>query len=396
MTGNNSRHLLDMLADVPDFRKCRGKRHPLQAVLGLIVIAMMAGYRTYSAIAEYGRTYAPKLAEALGFTHKKTPCAATLHHLLKNIEVKALETTLSQWAKNVLTQIATQEAEAIAIDGKTLIGSQKQDAVISHLLSAVSHQLGITLAQQPVNSKTNEIPISKEILQALDVAGKIVTTDALLTQRSFCQDLCQADADYVMPVKANQKHLYLDIQQLFEPLSEIETTAVEERRFRNLHTDAGADLDTYTTVEKAHGFITTRTLKASTLLNDYLTWPGLAQVYEYRCERKHTRTGEITHQTQYGITSLIPKAASAKRLLKLRRGHWTIENLSHRTRDVIFDEDASQVRCGNIPQVMAALRNGVLTLLRASGYTEIAKSLRYFAANPWHALELLKKVRYEN
>ena len=99
MTRNNSRHLLDMLADVPDFRKCRGKRHPLQAVLGLIVIAMMVGYRTYSAIAEYGRTYAPKLAEALGFTQKKTPCAATLHHLLKNIDVKALETTLSQWAK---------------------------------------------------------------------------------------------------------------------------------------------------------------------------------------------------------------------------------------------------------------------------------------------------------
>ena len=134
MTGNTSRHLLDMLADVPDFRKCRGKRHPLRAVLGLIVIAMMAGYRTYSAIADYGRTYDPKLADALGFTHKKTPCAATLHHLFKHMDVKDLETTLGQWAKNVLAQIATQEAKAIAVDGKTLIGSQKQDAVISHLL----------------------------------------------------------------------------------------------------------------------------------------------------------------------------------------------------------------------------------------------------------------------
>ena len=320
MTRNNSRHLLDMLADVPDFRKCRGKRHPLQAVLGLIVIAMMAGYRTYSAMAEYGRTYDPKLAEALGFTHKKTPCGATLHHLLKNIDIKALETTLSQWAKNVLTQIATQEAEAIAVDGKTLIGSQKQDAVISHLLSAVSHQLGITLAQQPADSKTNEIPISQEILQVLDVAGKIVTTDALLTQRSLRQDLRQADADYVTPVKANQKNLYLDIQQLFQPFSDIETPDVEQRRFRNLHTDASAHLDTCETVEKADGFITTRTLRASTLLNDYLTWPDLAQVYEYRCERIHIRTGEITHQTQYGITSLTSQEASAERLLNSDAG----------------------------------------------------------------------------
>lgn len=102
-----------------------------------------------------------------------------------------------------------------------------------------------------------------------------------------------------MPVKANQKHLYLDIQQLFEPLSEIQVPDVEERRFRNLHTGTGAHLDTYTTVEKAHGFITTRTLKASTLLNDYLTWPDLAEAYEYRCERKHTRTGCINPVLTY-------------------------------------------------------------------------------------------------
>ncbi|MDE0555662.1 MAG: transposase [Candidatus Poribacteria bacterium] len=91
-------------------------------------------------------------------------------------------------------------------------------------------------------------------------------------------------------------------------------------------------------------------------------------------KRKHTRTGKITHQTQYGISSLPPEQASAEDLLTLRRGHWTIENLSHRTRDVIFAEDASQVRCGNIPHVMAALRNTVLTLLRISGHTQIANA----------------------
>ena len=83
-----------MLADVPDFRKSRGKRHPLPAVLGLIVIAMMSGYCSYSAIAEYGRTYDRKLSQALGFTHEKIPCASTLHHLLKNIDVQALENIL--------------------------------------------------------------------------------------------------------------------------------------------------------------------------------------------------------------------------------------------------------------------------------------------------------------
>ena len=156
-----------------------------------------------------------------------------------------------------------------------------------------------------------------------------MTTDALLTQRAFRQNLCQAEADYVIPVKGNQKCLSADIQCLFQLSSE--TLA-----FAALHEDLQALFDTYTSVEKADGFIRTRTLTTSTSLTDYLTLPGLAQVYEYRCQRQHTRMGKTTHQTQYGITSLSPQQASGERLLKLRRGHWRIENLSHRRRDVIF------------------------------------------------------------
>ena len=150
-------------------------------------------------------------------------------------------------------------------------------------------------------------------------------------------------------------------------LSETDTPEVETWRFETLHTQTGTHLDTATSVEKARGFLTTRTLPASTLLTDYSNWPGLAQVYQYRIERKHLRTGEITHQTQYGITSLAPQDASAEDLLTLRRGHWTIENKVHWIRDVVFGEDASQVRTGGIPQVMAALRNTVLSVLRFKG-----------------------------
>ena len=255
-----------------------------------------------------------------------------------------------------------------AIDGKILCGSDKHNATITHLLSVVSHQLGITLIQQPVEGKTNEIPIAMEILQAFDVTGKIITTDALLTQKAFCQTLCEKKADYVLPVKANHKQTYQDIKHLFEPQpppkTDVDPQAYQARTFETLHHEAEAHTDTTCVVEKAHGYITTRTLTTSTVLNEHLTWPGLAQVYEYRSERKHVRTQKITHHVQYGITSLSPHQASAERLLQLRRGHWAIENLSHRTRDVLLGEDASQFRCGNSPQVMAALRNTVLTLLR--------------------------------
>ena len=400
MTKTTSRHLLDILAEVPDSRNNRGKRHPLSAILGLAVIAMMCGYRSYAAIAEWGRTYHTDLAKALGFTHTKTPCASTLHYVFKDLDATALENRLTRWATVILEDLTPQtDTQTLAIDGKTLCGSRKQDATITHLLSVVSHQLGITLTQQPVDAKTNEIPIAIEILQALDVSGKIITTDALLTQKDFCQTLREKKADYVLPVKANQKLTYQDIQRLFEPESppknDVDPQAYQARIFETLHHEAKAHTDTASTVEKAHGYITTRTLTTSTLLNEHLTWPGLAQVYEYRSERKHIRTQKITHHVQYGITSLSPHQATAKRLL-LRRGHWAIENLSHRTRDVLLGEDASQVRCGNIPQVMAALRNTVLTLLRICGYTHIAKALRFFAARPTEALKIIQKTETDN
>ena len=211
---------------------------------------------------------------------------------------------------------------------------------------------------------------------------------------------CGKKADYVLPIKANQKQTYQDIQHLFEPQlppkTDIDPQAYQARIFETLHHEAEAHTDTASTLEKAHGYITTRTLTTSTLLNEHLTWPGLAQVYEYRSKRKHTRTEKITHHVQYGITSLSPHQAAAERLLQLRRGHWAIENLSHRTRDVLLGEDASQIRCGNSPQVMAALRNTVLTLLRICGYTHIAKALRFFAAHPTEALKIIQKTESDN
>ena len=103
----------------------------------------------------------------------------------------------------------------------------------------------MTLAQCAVSAKTNEIPISTEHLKAFDVVGKVVTTDALLTQRTFCKEVLERQADYVLPVKQNQKQMDADIRQLFEPLSQTDTPEVQARRFENLHIEEGAHLDTH-------------------------------------------------------------------------------------------------------------------------------------------------------
>ena len=391
MTRTPSCHLLDMLAEVPDPRKKKGKRHPLTAILGLTVVGLMCNLKSYTAIAIWARTQS-ELAKALGF-NRKTPCPATFHNLFKRLNIVKLEQTLTNWVAKTLKSRGkpfTSRLTAVAIDGKSLRGSATQETPQTHLLAAVSHELAIPLAASAVSEKTNEVPISTQLLKAFDVAGKVITTDALLTQRAFCQDVLAFKGDYVLPVKANHKQLYEDIRDLFQPFSDRCPPEATTPEFAVMHTEAEAHLQTHTqTDEKARGMTTTRTLTASTLLNAYTDWPGLKQVYQYRSERTHIATGQTTHQTQYGITSLEPTEASAEDLLKLRRGHWTIENKLHWIRDVVFQEDASQVRTAGIPHVMAALRNTALTVLRLTEHNRITQALRYFAANPKLAVKLI-------
>jgi hypothetical protein len=127
----------------------------------------------------------------------------------------------------------------------------------------------------------------------------------------------------------------------------------------------------------------------TTALEDYVDWPGAQQVFRLSRRVVTKRTGEVRRETVYGITSLGPGQITAAQLLGLVRQHWHIENRSHWVRDVTFGEDASQVRSGSLPQLMAALRNTVIGLLRQTGATNLAAARRYYAANPAAALALL-------
>ena len=392
MTRTSSCHLVDMLAEVPDPRKKKGLRHPLASMLALTVVGLLCGQRSYTQLAKWARLH-PCLRNALGFTAKQTPAASTFHYLYRRLDIATVEKTLTQWTTQTLAslRISTSNLKGLAIDGKTLGNSHPEDARRTHLLAAVFHELGIPVAECAVSEKTNEIPVSIELLKAFDVSGLVITTDALLTQRKFCQQILDAQADYCLPVKANQKQLYEDIRDLFEPLDETDPPEVEHRRFENLHAEVGAHLQTYTNTEDAKGRITTRTLTTSTLLTEHTDWPGLQQVYQYTTHQKQKSTAHVKgFHVQYGITSLSPERASAADLLKLRRQHWTIENKLHWIRDAVFQEDASTVRTGVLPQVMAALRNTAISVLRFTGHTKITDALQLFAAKPILAVNIIK------
>ena len=374
--------LLEVFAGIPDVRSRRGIRHPLPSILALACCAMLCGARSYSAIADWGRNYGAHIARALGF-RQLPPCAATLHLIFRRLDCSGFEAQLGAWAEGVVASMPPGTGRppaaepAVALDGKTLRGSRKQGAPGVHLLSALAHPVGVTRAQQAVADKTNEITAVETVLGQMVLKGRVVTMDALLTQTAVAQTIVDAGGDYVMIVKANQPQLRSDIELIFaEP-------------------PVGDHQETAHTIDIGHGRIEQRRLTTSQALVGYSVWPGLAQVFELERSVIISKTGEVRSETVYGVTSLASQRATPSRVLELVRGHWQIENQSHWVRDVTFDEDRSQVRCGNIPQVMAALRNTTIGLLRRAGYSNMAAACRLLAAQPIRALALIG-IQLEN
>jgi predicted transposase YbfD/YdcC len=373
------RPLIEVFSDIPDVRKSRGKRHPLSALLALSCCAMLCGSRSSSAIAAWGRNYGSAITPALGFTHNP-PCASTLHTIFGRLDCEAFEAPLGVWADSGVAHTPATPAApeaAMAVDGKTLRGSKKQGAPGTHLLSVLAHRLGLTLTHQAVAAKTNEIKEIETVLSQVVLTGRVVTMDARLTQRQVAQTIVDAGGDYVMIVKENQPQLKADIALVFTL------------------PPAGDRQESVRTVDVGHGRIETRHLTTREALVGYSDWPGLAQVCEVGRHVITKKTGTERIEVVYGATSLHPERATPGRVLELVRGYWAIENKSHWVRDVTFDEDRSQVRCGNIPQVMAALRNTAIGLLRWAGHTNIAAACRRLAAQPAQALALIG-IEFEN
>jgi hypothetical protein len=256
--------LIDVFSSIPDFRQARGKRHPLKSVLALAAAAMLCGYRSYSAMAEWGRYYGQDLARALSFTHHKTPCASTLHNILSSIDRPSFEAALGCWAEPLLQQVTADDgpsALALAIDGKSLRGSKNQGAPGAHLLSAVSHRLGLTLGQSAVPDEANELSAFSQIASGLVLRGKLITLDARFTSRRVARSLVEQGADYLMVVKDNQPELLSLIRSVMAEPVWLTLTLTEAE-----------------TVDLGHGRIEQRKLWASSTLAGQGVWPGLQQV----------------------------------------------------------------------------------------------------------------------
>jgi predicted transposase YbfD/YdcC len=206
------------------------------------------------------------------------------------------------------------------------------------------------------------------LLDELEIAGKVITADALLTQKAIAEYLVnERGADFVFTVKANQPTL---------------KRAIAALALRTRQCDAE-------TTEKGHGRITTRRIWCDDALTISVNFPHVQQVFCIEREVTQLKKGSTTVEAVYGVTSQATEKAGPAKILAQNRKHWSVENKQHYVLDVTFDEDRSQIRSLNGPMVMTCLRRYAISLLRVKGITNIAQAFRWLWAKPHDAIRMV-------
>ena len=398
--------LVAALAKVPDPRARRGIRHRLVTVLALAVCAVLAGARSYVAIAEWAHDLPLGARVRLGLTvGRATPSESAIRRILQKVDPEALDRVVSDWLVARVARTSppfpdppgdpapqhgagsgparitplpprvpsprVPSPRVIAVDGKSARGARcGADDRAVHLLAAFDTRCGIVLGQSVVDGKSNEITAFTPLLDRVDVTDAIITADALHTQDEHARYLHRRCAHYVFIVKGNRPRLHQQLAGL--PWADIPTV--------DLTQDAG------------HGRRESRTLKLAALHNA-ATGPILfphAQLAAQIVRRRRPTTSKRWHtETVYAVTDLSWQQTRADQLAEAIREHWHVENRLHWIRDVTFAEDLSQIRTGHGPANMATLRNLALSRHRIAGADNIAAACRHVGRHPNRVLPLL-------
>jgi predicted transposase YbfD/YdcC len=340
--------LLAVFHTVPDPRCRRGVRHSLPQLLAIGVEAVMGGARSFAAIGQWA------VARAAATASGRAPDESTFRRVFARVDADALAALVGAWAWTHTT--VRDGRRVICLDGKTVRGARTKDRAAPHLVGALDHATGAVLGQLAVVAKSNEIPAVRTLLASFDLAGTVVTVDAMHTQHDTAAAIIDAGGDYVFTAKNNQPTLYAACKDL-----------------------PWAKVPGHTATQRGHGRRITRTIKVVDA-PAWIDFTGARQVAQVR--RTVTRAGCKSVEVVYVITSADNASAPPAVLASWVQGHWSIENKLHWVRDVTFDEDRSQVRTGTAPHVMATLRNTAITLLRLAGWTNIAAATRHHARHP--------------
>lgn len=360
--------LYERLGTLSDKRQPKGRRYPLAVVLRLLLLAKLAGQDRPSGIAQWVGLRRRQLVAMLQLKRRTVPCHNTYRRVLQTaVDVTELQSLVTAF----LTQEpADNQRILVAVDGKTLRGTIPTGHNHGvHLLAAYLPAEGLVLMQVAVDKKENEIVAAPRLLEAIDLRDKIVCGDAMLTQRELSVQILDAGGDYLWLAKENQPALLDDIQEVFDPAPTAAGWSQAPRELRVAQT-----------VESGHGRLEKRVLTASTFLNDYSDWPGLAQVFRLERQVVLIATGEVRQEEVFGLTSLSPLKATARQLLDHIRNYWGIENGLHYRRDKTLQEDATKMKHPLQAEAMAILNNLIVGFSQQHGFDNLAEGRRFFDA----------------
>ena len=336
--------LSDHFRQLEDPRLARSKRHSLDDLLLISICALLCGAEGFVDMEEFGKAQRDWLQHLLALPNG-IPSHDTFGRVFAALDPAQFAEAFTTWTQSLR---AALPGEIVAVDGKTLRRSGGAGGGPVHLVSAWAAGNRLVLGQLRTAAKSNEITAVPELLRRLELAGCIVTLDAMGCQKTIAREIREADADYVLALKANHPVLHGEIKTFLDDALD--------------HPENLPQASRHETVEKDHGRIETRrTLCTGELgwLADRAQWAALHSVAVVESQREIG--GQTTRERRYYLSSLPPHAPELARAI---RGHWGIENSLHWVLDVALREDDCRVRTGHAATNLATLRHMALNLLR--------------------------------
>jgi predicted transposase YbfD/YdcC len=415
--------LIERIETITDPRDPRGVRHDFASTLVLIACGTLAGHKSLVALSEWCDSSSQEVLARLGARISPStglrvpPSYATIRRAGMAVDAEEFDLIVNTWAaeqadRRSLTLVRSEDSDSeiesgessviptngsdeadsdgdadsdgsargvslgaelvgVAVDGKAVRGAKRADGTQVQLLAALRHDTGMVIGQRNVeNDKTNEILAFAPLLERINLAGRVVTADAMHTQKKAAKLVIAKRGHYIFGVKENQPKLW------------------------NAAIDAGdgVDLDhpEHETLLRAHGRIDRHRIWSAPVPST-VTFPHAKTYLIVERESSTLDDVRVSIETRFYVTDLSADDATIEHLFRLVHGHWSIENGLHWVRDVTFGEDLSQVRTGTLPRILATLRNLAIGMIRHTTYrsVNIAAATRQLARQPDIALDLL-------
>ncbi len=347
--------LVEHFKSITDPRLDRTKDHDLIDILVIAICALLCAAESFNDMEDFGKAKEDWFRTFLKLRNG-IPSHDTFNRVFAAIDPKEFLECFLRWTQSLRQAVAQ---EIVALDGKALRRALNRDESPKYVVSAWAESNNLVLGQLKVNEKSNEITAVPELLRVLELAGCIVTVDAMGCQKKIAKEIIEADADYVLALKGNQETVHAEVRSF------LNATLEEKQKKRPkgaILPRAAAGLQRLETVEKDHGRLETRRYYQSAELDwfaDRAKWEGLRSVGMVEAVRDID--GKTTVERRYYLSSLALDVATFARAV---RGHWGVENKLHWVMDVCFREDQSRARTGFAAENLATLRRLALNLLK--------------------------------